>query len=75
MKGHYFSEKYSQDHYPTSRAARGLSDSHEFLEVSRNSVDSDTCRAIIDLDRYLRLAESQYDVWYKGELFVAQRTT
>jgi hypothetical protein len=73
--GYYFSDKYSQDHYPTSRAARGLSNSDEFLEISRNSVDSDICRAIIDLDRYLRLAENRYNVWYKGELFVAQRTT
>ncbi|MGD8501484.1 MAG: hypothetical protein PVJ86_12600, partial [Phycisphaerales bacterium] len=75
MKGHYFSEKYSQNHYPTSRAAGGLSNSNEFLEVSRNSVDSDICRAIIDLDRYLRLPENRYNAWYKGELFVAKRTT
>jgi hypothetical protein len=43
------------------------------MEASRNSVDSDVCRTIIDLDRYLKLAEAQYDIWYKGELFVARR--
>jgi hypothetical protein len=50
-----------------------LSHSEEFLEVSRHSVDSDLCRAIIDLDRFLYLTENGYDVWYKGELFVASR--
>ncbi len=72
-KGDYFSQKYSRDHYPTSRAARALSNSDEFVTASRNSVDSDLCRTTIDLDRYLRLAEAQYDVCYKGELFVARR--
>ncbi len=73
-KGDYFSQKYSRDDYPTSEAAKGLSNSEEFMEASRNSVDSDICRTIVDLDRYLRLAEAQYDVWYRGELFVARRT-
>ena len=73
LKGYYFSARYSADQYPRSRAARGMSDSREFLEISRNSVDSDICRAIIDLDRYLFLVESRYDVWYKGELFIARR--
>ncbi len=73
LKGHYFSAKYGAEQYPRSRAARGMSNSDEFLDVSRNSVDSDICRAIIDLDRYLHLAESGYQVWYKGELFVARR--
>jgi len=72
-RGFYFSDKYSQDQYPRSHAARNLSNSDEFLEVSRNSVDSDICRAIIDLDRYLHLAESGYNVCYKCELFVAQK--
>jgi len=72
-KGDYFSQKYSRDHYPTSEAAKGLSNSDEFMEASRNSVDSDVCRTIIDLDRYLRLVEAHYDVWYKGELFVARK--
>ncbi len=73
-RGDYFSRKYSQNHYPTSEAAKGLSNSAEFMKASRNSVDSDVCRTIIDLDRHLRLAEANYDVWYKGELFVACRT-
>jgi hypothetical protein len=74
LKGHYFSPKYSAGQYPGSQTARGLSNSSEFIEISRNSVDSDICRAIIDLDRYLRLVENGYNVWYKGELFVARRT-
>jgi len=69
----YFSDRYGPDRYPKSEAARGVLDSEKLLEVSRNSVDSDICRAIIDLDRYLHLIESGYDVVYKGELFVAQR--
>lgn len=73
LKGHYFSAKYDAKQYPRSRAARGVSHSEEFLEISRNSVDSDICRAIIDLDRFLHLAESGYNVWYKGEVFVAHR--
>jgi hypothetical protein len=73
LKGHYFSEKYSKDQYPRSRAARGLSNSDEFLEISSNSVDSDICRSIIDLDRYLHLIENRHKVWYKGECFVAKR--
>ena len=72
-KDFYFSDKYSQDRYPRSRAAKKLSNSKEFLDVSRNSVDSDICRAVIDLDRYLRLIECGYNVWYKGELFVAEK--
>ncbi|MHC4073927.1 MAG: hypothetical protein ACYTGS_18160 [Planctomycetota bacterium] len=72
-KGDYFSPKYSKDHYPASLAARGLSNSDEFVEISRNSVDSDICRAIIDLDRFLRLVENRYNVWYKGELFAAHK--
>jgi len=53
--GFYFSDKYSKEHCPRSDAARGVSNSDEFLEVSRNSADTDICRAIIDLDRYLLL--------------------
>jgi len=74
MKGHYFSEKYALGKYPRSRAARGMSSPNEFLEISRNSVNSDICRTIIDLDRYMHLAENRYCVWYRGELFVAVRT-
>ncbi len=72
--GEYFSQKYSMDQYPRSEGARGLSNSDEFTEVSRNSADSDVCRTIIDLDRYLHLVENQYSVWYKGELFVAHKS-
>jgi len=75
LKGHYFSARYSAEQYPRSRAARSMSDAREFVEISRNSVDSDICRAIIDLDRYLYLIENRYDVWYKGELFIATGTT
>lgn len=71
--GQYFSPKYSQDHYPTSQAAKRLTNSGGFLRISQCSVDSDTCRTIIDLDRYLHLTESGYNVWYKGELFVAEK--
>lgn len=73
-RGDYFSQKYSREHYPTSEATRSLTDSDEFMEASRNSVDSDICRTIIDLDRYLRLAEARYNVWYKGEMFVAHKS-
>ena len=73
LKGHYFSASYAAEHYPRSQAARGMSSSREFMEISRNSVDSDICRTVIDLDRYLYLVENQYDVWYKGELFIARR--
>lgn len=74
MKGHYFSEKYSCEKYPISFSARGLSSPNEFLEICRNSVNSDICRTIIDLDRYMHLVENNYCVWYKGELFVAEKT-
>jgi hypothetical protein len=36
-------------------------------------VDSDICRAIIDLDRCLHLEEQGFRVEYQGELFVAAR--
>lgn len=71
--GEYFSDKYSKHQYPRSKAARALSDSDEFIEVSSNSVESDVCRSIIDLDRYLYLAEKEYQVLFKGDLFVAER--
>lgn len=72
-KGFFFSSKYSRRAYPRSKAAKELIGSEEFLEVAQNTVDSDICRAIIDLDRYLRLTEKGYNVWYKGELFFAKR--
>jgi hypothetical protein len=71
--GFYFSDKYTKDSYPRSETARGISSSDEFLELCRNSADNDICRTIIDMDRYLFLAENRYDVWYKGELFVAEK--
>jgi len=73
--GEYFSNKYSADHYPTSQAARKLSNPDEFIEIARNTVDSDICRSIIDLDRYLHLVEAGYDVWYRAEMFVAEIAT
>jgi len=72
--GFYFSDRYTRDAYPRSEAARKVSTPDEFLAVARNTPDSDVCRAIIDLDRYLHLMESGYDVWYRGELFVAEMT-
>lgn len=70
--GAYFSDRYSREQYPRSEAARELSSSDEFMKISQHSVDSDICRAIIDLDRCLRLAERGYRVWHRGELFVAE---
>ena len=72
-KGHYFSPKYSAEQYPRSETAKRLTDSKEVVEVARNAVSSDICRSIIDLDRYLHLAEAGYDVWYRAEMFVAER--
>jgi len=71
-KGHYFSARYSAEHYPRSETAKRLTDSGELTDVARNTVDSDICKSIIDLDRYLHLAEAGYDVWYRAEMFVAQ---
>ena len=73
-KEHYFSPTYSMDCYPRSQAAKGLTDSDEFLEISRYAAGSGICRTIIDLDRYLYLAEHGYKVWYRAEMFVAERT-
>ena len=71
--GFYFSDKYTKADYPRSNAGRSVSTSDEFTTVSRHSPESDICRAIIDLDRYLFLVEKGYRVWYRGELFVAER--
>ena len=70
---YYFSDKYSRNAYPRSDAARTITTSDELLEVARHSADSDICRAIIDLDRYLYLAQNGYAALYQGELFVAER--
>ncbi len=74
MPGHYFSSQYTPHAYPRSQAARALSDASEFQTLSQHSVDSDICRALIDLDRCLYLAEHEYQVWTKGELIVASKT-
>ena len=60
------------DHYPRSQAAKGLTDSDEFSKISRYAAASGICRTIIDLDRYLYLAEHGYNVWYRAEMFVAE---
>ena len=73
FSGFYFSDRYGPEQYPRSEAGRALTTSDELIAVSRDSPDSDVCRAIIDLDRVMHLCESGYDVWYKGELFVAAR--
>jgi hypothetical protein len=74
-RSYYFSEKYARAAYPRSEAARSVSTSDEFMAVAKYSPDSDICRAIIDLDRYLLLAECGYKVRYQGELLVAVRKT
>ena len=71
--GYYFSGKYSRNAYPRSETARSVSTSDEFQAVARHSADSDICRTIIDLDRYLYLVEKGFSVVYQGELFVAER--
>jgi hypothetical protein len=71
--GFYFSPRYSAKAYPRSAAGRSLSTPDEFLAVARDSVDSDICRAIIDLDRCLHLAEHGFRVEYQGELLMAER--
>jgi len=72
--GYYFCDKYAQTAYPRSTAARRIIATEEFIEVARNTVDSDICRSIVDLDRYLFLTEQGYEVWCKGELFMAERS-
>jgi hypothetical protein len=69
----YFSEKYPSDAYPRSKLAKDLSTSDEFQAIAANSADSDICRAIIDLDRYIYLVEHGFKVLYQAELFVAER--
>ncbi|MBN2272252.1 MAG: hypothetical protein JXN61_16700 [Sedimentisphaerales bacterium] len=74
-KGHYFSPKYSAEHYPRSETAKTLTNPDELIEAARNAISSDICKSIIDLDRYLHLAEAGYDMWYRAEMFVAQLAT
>ncbi len=71
--GLYFSERHTKDAYPRSRTARAVMDSDTIIDVARNSVDSDICRSLIDLDRCLFLQENGYDVLYREELFFAHR--
>lgn len=68
-RGWYFSSNYGQDAYPRSALARAVSDSKEFHELTRHSLDSNVCRRIIDLDRCMWLQDSGYDVLYERELF------
>ena len=71
--GFFFSPDYTPNAYPRSTAGRHLSNMDEFLAVARESADSDICRVIIDLDRYLHLTEQGFRVEYQGELLVAER--
>jgi hypothetical protein len=73
FNGFYFSPAYSPSAYPRSAAGRQLSAADEFQAVARDTAESDICRAIIDLDRYLHLAEHGFRVEYQGELIVAER--
>jgi hypothetical protein len=73
--GFYVSDRLGENAYPRSAAARGLMDSETILEVARNSVDSDICRFLIDMDRCLFLQEQGYDVLYREELFFAHQRT
>lgn len=69
--GHYFSPDYSMDRYPRSQMARSLTNSKEFLDICRYATGSGICRTLIDVDRYLYLVEHGYNVWYRGEMFIA----
>lgn len=69
--GFYFSDKYDRNAYPRSKIARELFDTDTIIEIAHNSVDSDVCRSLIDLDRCLYLKENGYDVLYRDELFFA----
>jgi hypothetical protein len=71
--GYYFSDKYTCSAYPRSESAGAVSNPDEFQALARHSADSDICRAIVDLDRYLHLVERGFSVVYQGELFVAER--
>jgi hypothetical protein len=69
----YFSDRYGKDAYPRSRMAREIMDTETILAIARNSVDSDICRSLIDLDRCQYLRENGYHVMYREELFFAHR--
>lgn len=72
--GYYFSPAYGRSAYPRSTAGRRLSSTDEFMAAARDSPESDICRALIDLDRYLYLAERGFRLEYQGELLVAERS-
>jgi hypothetical protein len=72
-KGDYFSSTYSKNSYPRSNAVKKLSTSEEYEKIAQNSVDSEICEALIDLDRCCYLIEHDYEVLYKDELFFAER--
>ena len=72
--GFYFSPAYDRSAYPRSTVGQQLSSTEEFNAVARDSPDSDICRAIIDVDRYLYLVERGFCVEYQGELLVAERS-
>ena len=71
--GFYFSDRYGRSDYPRSSMAKELLDSSDMITAARNSVESDICRSLIDLDRCLYLKENGYDVLYREELFFAHR--
>ncbi len=71
--GAYFCDRYGKNAYPRSRVARQLMDTETIIAIAQNSVDSDICRSLIDLDRCLYLQEHGYDVLYREELFFAHR--
>jgi hypothetical protein len=71
--GHYFSPCYAPSAYPRSDTGKHLSTTDEFMAVAKESADSDICRAIIDLDRRLHLAEHGFRVECQGDLLVAER--
>ncbi len=71
--GAYFCNRYGKSAYPRSQAARDLVSSDTLIAVAQNSVDSDICRSLIDLDRCLYLQEHGYDVVYREELFFAHK--
>jgi len=71
--GFYFTDRYVEADYPRSSKAREFMETGTIIAAARNSVDSDICRSLIDLDRCMYLVENGYDVLYREELFFAHR--
>ena len=71
--GFYFSDRYGRADYPRSSIGKELLDSSDMIAAARNSVESEICRSLIDLDRCMYLKENGYDVLYRDELFFAHR--